>query len=529
MANNGITKVNRRKDGQVAVKSWHESLRGFVSTTTGVALLYFLAISVAEALTTLVEPRIGLTLHGVLLTVLLLHSSLSQSSTKQAFLLTLALAPLVRLLSLSLPLINFPFVYWYALVGAPLLLAAFLTARVAGLKASQIGLTLNRPLLQILIGTTGIGFGYVEYLILHPAPLSEGLSLKQIWLPALILLIFTGLLEEIIFRGLMHYTSTRNLGRYGILYVASIFSVLHLGYKSLQDILFVFCVALFFSFAAIKTKSIVGVTLSHGFTNIGLFLIFPFILGTAGTPVLVPSDQTTFSTTRTHVIYFTSTPTSTSSSQPTPSAAPTRTFTATPNPSSTATSSPIPQITRTPTASANPTTTPSEAALTGAPLTPTITQTPNLETPVTPLPLNQIVVDDGDPGFLLSGGEQHNSPTGFGGDFFWATTSSKQTSLQAEWHPRLFFCGLFDLDVYIPSEINLTRSALYQIGFRQGMATRIVDQSAHPGEWVRLGQFEFQPTGSTFLRLTNGTGEATNLNLAIAFDAARWTYIRPCR
>jgi len=37
-------------------------------------------------------------------------------------------------------------------------------------------------------------------------------------------------------------------------------------------------VALFFGYSVHKTGSILGVTLSHGLTNIGLFLVFPFLL-----------------------------------------------------------------------------------------------------------------------------------------------------------------------------------------------------------------------------------------------------------
>ncbi|NTV84978.1 MAG: hypothetical protein HGA23_11880, partial [Bacteroidales bacterium] len=70
-------------------------------------------------------------------------------------------------------------------------------ARVIGLNRAQMGMTVNKPFLQILIGLTGLGLGYVEYLILHPDPLSEDPSLQQIWLPALILFIFIRKKEHI--------------------------------------------------------------------------------------------------------------------------------------------------------------------------------------------------------------------------------------------------------------------------------------------------------------------------------------------
>ena len=42
--------------------------------------------------------------------------------------------------------------------------------------------------------------------------------------------------------------------------------------------MFVLLVSLLFSYIVHETGSILGVTLAHGFTNIGLFLIFPFLI-----------------------------------------------------------------------------------------------------------------------------------------------------------------------------------------------------------------------------------------------------------
>lgn len=242
------------------------------------ALSYLGAITFAEALTTLGDPRVGLVLHGVILVALLLHAALAPHRLTRTFLLALALTPLIRLLSLALPLSPFPQIYWYMLVGVPLFLAAFFAARTGGLSFAALGLNLHKLPIQVLISFTGIGLGYLEYTILTPKPLVADLRLELIWQPALILLIFTGLLEEVIFRGLLQYTALQSLGRGGLLYQALIFAVLHMGYRSLQDVVFVFVVAMFFGWAVQRSGSILGVTLAHGLTNISLFLIFPFFI-----------------------------------------------------------------------------------------------------------------------------------------------------------------------------------------------------------------------------------------------------------
>ena len=242
------------------------------------ALIYLVALVLAEAMTTLIEPRVGLVMHGLILVALLLHASLGARLVQRRFLLCLAMAPLIRLLSLSLPLPEFSFVYWYLVVGVPLFISAYLVARAGKMSKGMLGLTTRGWPLQLLVGLTGIALGYIEYLILDPAPLIPELSLSQIIIPALILFIFTGFLEELIFRGMLQYASIRSLRRIGIYFVAVVFAVLHLGYLSAIDLLFVFVVALFFGWITIRTGSILGVSIAHGLTNIGLYLIFPLIL-----------------------------------------------------------------------------------------------------------------------------------------------------------------------------------------------------------------------------------------------------------
>lgn len=243
----------------------------------GTALCYLVAITLAESITTMVEPQIGLIFHGLIFLALILHASLENQILFREFLLTLVLIPLIRILNLAMPLQLFPQIYWYMIIGIPLFIAAFYTAHVVHVNRKIFGMNWRKLPMQLLIAMPGVGCGYIEYLILRPAPLVHQLRLEQILLPALILLIFTGFLEEFIFRGLLQYISGRRLGRYGMVYTAILFTVLHIGYKSWADLIFVFIVALYFGWEVQNSDSILGVSLAHGLINISLFLIFPFI------------------------------------------------------------------------------------------------------------------------------------------------------------------------------------------------------------------------------------------------------------
>ena len=79
-----------------------------------IALVYLLAIIIAEVVTVTTETLVilGIVFHAMILAALILHSALTKEVSYRRFLLPLALAPLVRILSLSMPLINIPRLWW---------------------------------------------------------------------------------------------------------------------------------------------------------------------------------------------------------------------------------------------------------------------------------------------------------------------------------------------------------------------------------------------------------------------------------
>jgi uncharacterized protein YjbI with pentapeptide repeats/membrane protease YdiL (CAAX protease family) len=241
------------------------------------ALGYLGLIAFAEILTNLIDPRVGLIAHSCLLLLLLYQASRQWEHPIHRFFLSLAFAPLIRLLSLSLPLAQFKLVYWYLITSVPIFVAVLIVRHVLNLSWTAVGVNLRAFRQQFLVGLAGLVFGYIEYQLLEPDPLVNNLTLRQIWVPALILLFSTGFLEELLFRGIMQRTATETLSQFGLVYVALVFAALHIGYKSIPDLIFVFAVGLFFGWTVQKTHSILGVTLAHGLTNIILFLVIPFL------------------------------------------------------------------------------------------------------------------------------------------------------------------------------------------------------------------------------------------------------------
>jgi len=247
------------------------------------AIIYLLAITTAEIVTVFVQPVWGIVCHAIVLVTVVMHSALASDYRYRHLVLSLALVPLVRIISLGMPLVNIPQILWYPIIYAPLLVAAIAVVRILGLRAREVGFNFGSLPVQLAVGLSGVLFGVLEYLILAPEPLVVELTWQEVWLPALIFLMCTGFVEEFIFRGVLQRTAVEVFGWRGIIYVSLLFASAHLIHYwevgltgILIDIAFVFIIALFFGWVVKKTGSLFGVTLAHGITNILLYLVVPF-------------------------------------------------------------------------------------------------------------------------------------------------------------------------------------------------------------------------------------------------------------
>jgi len=244
-------------------------------------LIYLLLITGAEWLVSYL-PNWGLFLHGVVMFTLFGHAAFLYSEDKNSsyFFMAIALAPLIRIISLYAPLSKFYFLQWFPILSIPLFFASFILILFQHLNERDIGLVLKaRQIpLQLAIGFTGIPFGYIEYFILEPNPLILELSFRSLFAPIMIMLICTGFAEELVFRGIIQHNAIRyfNPGL-GILFTTTLFAVMHIGNWSLLDVAFVFLIGYFYAYAVRFTGSIIGVSISHGLTNVVLFLLMPLL------------------------------------------------------------------------------------------------------------------------------------------------------------------------------------------------------------------------------------------------------------
>ena len=135
---------------------------------------YAAAIATAEIVTVVVDARWGVGLHVAILWALLLHYALAKEVSEGKALLALCLAPMIRILSLGMPLEDVELVYWFLITGMPMIVAAILVARTLGLTRDDLGLNLGAIRVQLAIGALGVGLDVAgRYQTREASPLVE--------------------------------------------------------------------------------------------------------------------------------------------------------------------------------------------------------------------------------------------------------------------------------------------------------------------------------------------------------------------
>ena len=248
------------------------------STEITIALVYFAAITSAELITALISPMSGIIIHATLLLFLLVHAFLMDKHPSHKLYLALSLAPLIRIVSLSMPLSQFGDIQSYGIVAVPILVGIIVTVRILGYKPPDIGLTIYKLPLQLLVALSGLWLGLAEYGILKPEAPIPTLTGGEIFFSILIFIIATGFVEELAFRGVIQRAATEVLGGWGWIYAGALFSVLHIAYLSPAHWYLTLTIGLLFSWIVKKTGSLLGVTLAHGIANATLYLGIPSFL-----------------------------------------------------------------------------------------------------------------------------------------------------------------------------------------------------------------------------------------------------------
>lgn len=168
-------------------------------------LVYGTLITLAEVMLVLVSVPLGSLLHMTLLVALASHTAFSRTP-KDPQLPVLLLLPLMRLLSLVMPIAEVDPAYWYLLSAAPAILGATLMVRAMEIPWSKLGL--GRPA-SMVVSVVSAGMGIPVGLVLS-GTVGPELMLQIDGAPLVLgvtILVVVAVLEEFVFRGLLTYVT----------------------------------------------------------------------------------------------------------------------------------------------------------------------------------------------------------------------------------------------------------------------------------------------------------------------------------
>ena len=131
----------------------------------------------------------------------------------------------------------------------------------------------------VLVGLAiGIPLGIGEYFILHPAPAFPSFEVGYLFRDMVYMLCFVGIGEELLFRGLIQRDLTSAFGgKWGLFAASVLFAVMHLTWRSVPELCFVFIAGLILGALYLKTKSLVAPIVAHGINNVILVSVLPYI------------------------------------------------------------------------------------------------------------------------------------------------------------------------------------------------------------------------------------------------------------
>jgi len=256
-----------------AVLDTHYSL----SVSRMLFCLYLLLAATAEAALAWTWLLFGLAVHTVLLLLLLLHSWYARSTASRHLALGLMIVPLLRFVSLALPLSTLPRTLWPLLIAGPVLLSIRLIIRETGVTREQLSLRRGNIILQLLLAMGGFGLGGFAYKLLQPTPIMETFAWSSLVLSSVVLIVCTGFIEAFILHGLLQGLAMPALGRWTLLYVTLMATALSLGAQSIAYSGFVMVISLLSSYIVFWSGTIVGTSLLRGITNMMTFLLMPYL------------------------------------------------------------------------------------------------------------------------------------------------------------------------------------------------------------------------------------------------------------
>ncbi|MFQ5891267.1 MAG: lysostaphin resistance A-like protein [Candidatus Methanofastidiosia archaeon] len=221
--------------------------------------------------------RLGLVLYSFLLAFLMLSLLyLKLERTLRKLLTVIMLLPLTRIVSSAMPLSELNFQMRISLVYSIVFLSAFLIFYNLKISFSELGYSLRGFKFLPSVILLGSVLGFVEYHILKPEVVIEPVNTINVATALLVFIVFTGYVEEMIFRGMIQNLSEKIWRKeFALVFSNVLFGIMHIVWQSPVEIVFVFSVGMLLGIIFFYTRNLFLVSVIHGVLNFFLFVIWP--------------------------------------------------------------------------------------------------------------------------------------------------------------------------------------------------------------------------------------------------------------
>lgn len=248
-------------------------------------IFYMATLLLAQLTITHYSETWGLLIQAFLI-ICLITASLSTESVKFTyFLQALIILPLIGIINLNFRVIQASPLYLLGIISVPLVLAIYILMKNQNITREKAGLVAGNLPIQLILGSTGVALGVIAYWIMKPPallpdlnPFAPGLSLVNVVLAGVILMVTTGFLDELLFRGMIQRLGENVMGNYWSIIFTSILYTIIYGLFSPLNMVFVLLISLYYGLAFQKTRSVLGISISHGLCNAVLYMVLPFIM-----------------------------------------------------------------------------------------------------------------------------------------------------------------------------------------------------------------------------------------------------------
>lgn len=243
--------------------------------------IYSGLIAVGELAGVLGVGIAGAILDAALVTALLCHYVWGERTAHRNLLPVLALVALLRVLSITAAIPRLPTVTWYITVGGALLIGEILTMRLVSETSQGLNWAIRRRGLDLGLVAAGIPAGLIGYWLLRPLPLMPDATMLQAFTGMIGVVVFGGFVEALLFRGILQSVAIESFGSEwtGLLYAASMATVMYLGSGSLLFTLAMGLYGLALGAAILRGGSLWGTAASHGLALVGMGFVWPVLIG----------------------------------------------------------------------------------------------------------------------------------------------------------------------------------------------------------------------------------------------------------